>query len=489
MPTISVNNQVSPRVVTVAAPDVEITIQELVDLLRAWEESPENMDDPQIISAAGKEALGGSVFVGITATLLDAVLEFEARYTKLDTAVVTTGDVNGQSLTDSGSDFVTPDVSRGDLIVNVTDGSYATVVARVSGTQLTTTQLIGGGDNQYDISDAIDIFDVVQCNVSGGNLVAVDNVGSDIDPILPSFGTQVVRTSSSSATLQELQDIQYASFNGGVWVDLGNITGNAASGTTFPSGTERQPVDNMADALSIAQTRGFLAFYILGDATVDSSHDYTGYRIIGQGQNLSTITLSAGATFADFAIRNATVTGTLDGEAHVEDCIIDSLTYLSGVIENCILTTNTITLGGGATAHFINCASGVPGLGTPTINMGGSGQALALRNYNGGITLENKTGSDAVSIDLNSGQVVLAATVTAGTVVCRGVGNLTDNSAGATVVNRMLDASDLQLARKLLSNKAVITSDGLSTTIYDDDGVTVLHQFTHTTDKLTRTPV
>jgi hypothetical protein len=65
--------------------------------------------------------------------------------------------------------------------------------------------------------------------------------------------------------------------------------------------------------------------------------------------------------------------------------------------------------------------------------MGGSGQALALRNYNGGIKLTNKTGPEAVSIDLNSGQIILENTVTNGEIVCRGIGKLTDNSNGATV--------------------------------------------------------
>jgi hypothetical protein len=61
-----------------------------------------------------------------------------------------------------------------------------------------------------------------------------------------------------------------------------------------------------------------------------------------------------------------------------------------------------------------------------------------MRNYNGGIELTNKTGSDSVSIDLNSGHIRLASSVTNGTIVCRGVGKLTDNSAGATVNNELL---------------------------------------------------
>jgi hypothetical protein len=62
------------------------------------------------------------------------------------------------------------------------------------------------------------------------------------------------------------------------------------------------------------------------------------------------------------------------------------------------------------------------------------------------VRLLNKTGSAPVSIDLNSGQVVLESTVTAGEVVIRGIGKLTDNSQGATV-----KAGDLIQGSKLLT--------------------------------------
>jgi hypothetical protein len=76
---ITVDWRVSPRIITVASPSTEVTIQDLVDTLRGFEDDLVNMSYLQIISAAGKENLGGGVLVGITATLLDALLEFEAR--------------------------------------------------------------------------------------------------------------------------------------------------------------------------------------------------------------------------------------------------------------------------------------------------------------------------------------------------------------------------------------------------------------------------
>lgn len=452
MPTLTIDTQVTPRIITVDAPDTAITIQELVDLLRDWEDTSVQADDDQIISAAGKEPLGGGVTVGITATLQNAQLAFEERVTPLETGTVTTANGSGTTLIDNTATFQTNNVGRGDLVYNTTDGSQCTVISVDSETQLTTTVLVGGTDNDYDISDAYSVYDVVQCDISGGNLVAVDDVGADIDVVFPTFGTQIVRTSSSSATLQELQDIQFASFAGGVWID----TVNGTSGTAFPAGTERQPVDNFTDGLSIASTRGFNRLFVVGDATVDTGLNYTDFVFVGQGKNLSVLTVTAAANVTNCSFIDAEVTGTLDGDSRIEDSVIEDLTFVSGVIERCLLNPGTVTLGGSATAHFIDCASGVPGVSTPIIDCGGSGQALALRNYNGGVELRNKTGSDAVSIDLASGQVVLnSASVTGtGTIVVRGVGKLVDETgapintgtwnATVPVINELVEGTNLK---------------------------------------------
>jgi hypothetical protein len=208
---------------------------------------------------------------------------------------------------------------------------------------------------------------------------------------------------------------------------------SAYSGTTFPTGTPLQPVNNMTDALSIASSRGFRTFYIAGDITLGSSIDFDESIFVGESPSKSKITINTTADVENCEFYDAEITGTLDGGNVLKNCLISTLNYVNGYIEQCILNSATITLGGSATAHFLDCWSGVVGAATPTIDMGGSGQGLGLRNYNGGIKLENKSGADKVSIDLNSGQVVLDSTVTAGDIVVRGIGRITDNSVGATV--------------------------------------------------------
>lgn len=122
---VIVNWNSSPRVITVLAPSSTISIQDLLDTCREAEDDLPNLVYSSLASAAGKENLGGGVSVGITLTLLNAVLAFEARV---------------------GPTYV-------------------------------------------------------QCRVGGGNLVAIDEFGSDLSPIAPTAFTQVLTTASSSATI------------------------------------------------------------------------------------------------------------------------------------------------------------------------------------------------------------------------------------------------------------------------------------------------
>jgi hypothetical protein len=205
---VSVAWQTSPRVISVAAPSTTITVQDLYDTLRDIEQQIPNLIYPVLVSAGGKETLGPGRFVGVSATLLDAVLEFEARYTKNETGTVTTADPDGVTLDDSAATFVTNGVAQGDLIHNETDDSWSTVVKVGSETQIVGRPLSGGTDDDYDFGDVYSIYDVVRCDVNSGNLVAVDSAGDPADAISQTFGTHVtIEQSTSPALLGISQEI------------------------------------------------------------------------------------------------------------------------------------------------------------------------------------------------------------------------------------------------------------------------------------------
>ncbi|MHA2063210.1 MAG: hypothetical protein ACXABY_02395 [Candidatus Thorarchaeota archaeon] len=300
----------------------------------------------------------------------------------------------------------------------------------------------------------------VSCTGANHNIADVKNAN------------QVSLLVNNAAGLISNEAIEFSSFEGAVHID----TANGSSGTTFPVGTPQEPVNNWTDAIQICTNRGLTAIHAVGDLTVSSGVDLTGFRLSGDGMSLSTITLDAGATLNDLELMDATITGVLGSDVHITNCLLSTLTISGGHVHRCILDDVTITLAGNAPTHFLSCWSGVPGAGTPVIDLGGSGQDLAIRAYSGGIKLINKSGAgDSVSADLLSGHLNLDSTITAGTVVCRGVGKITDSSVGATINTDGLmseDAGVLSLIRMLLDNEQNIEDVGgeLFLKTYDDEG-------------------
>ncbi len=199
--TISVRPELDPRIVRVPIADgTEIMMQTLVDQLRDWEDEPSNMSYPLLIKADGKTDLGGGIFTGITAILQNAQIEFEERITPVSTGTVTAGG-GSSTLTDSGATFQADGVVRGAWVVNFTDQSVCTVRTVDSENQLTTTSLVEGSGNTFEISDNYKIWNIIQVEASGGNAVAIDDLGATISSVYTSFGTQVVRTEAVSSSI------------------------------------------------------------------------------------------------------------------------------------------------------------------------------------------------------------------------------------------------------------------------------------------------
>lgn len=207
---VVVNFAPSPRIAEIAAPSVEIIMQDVVDTLRVLEDDFIGMSSEKLLDASGKQDLGGGVLVGITVALQDTQLAFEGRTTPAETGTVTTGSgtASGKPLrytfVDTAADFVTANVQRGSLVINYTDNSIAEVYRVISATELETKVLVNGIGNTYDISDVYHVHNITQVRAIGGNLTAVDSNGDPLaSGVLPTAFTQVLVQASSSATLLE----------------------------------------------------------------------------------------------------------------------------------------------------------------------------------------------------------------------------------------------------------------------------------------------
>ena len=462
----------SPRIAEVALPSTELAAQDLHDTFKSdtlqaseADDSLDNMDDDPLIDSAGKESLGGGTNVGITSTLENTQIAFGR------TAPITSGTVTTASalfLTDSSATFITDGVERGDWVINWTDKCVTEIVQVDSETVLECRPLSGGTNDTFSLNDEYTVWDVEEAQLLGGNIVALDDADQEINPLFTSFGRFCTRTSAASATLQEQADIEYSSFGGGVTVDvLSSFTG-----TGFPNGTPRAPVNNMADALLIANERGFKKFFIIGDITLnDSAIDLSSKQFVGESITSTQITIDPAAVVNDCVYEFATVTGTLDGESTIRSSNIVSLNVINGIVRECGIEAGTITLGGGKLAEFLDCISVVAGSSTPIIDMGGSGQPMLMRRYSGGVKLINKSGADPVSIDLSGGQIILDDTVTNGEIVMRGTGTWTNRetyAGGADIKNQLIDGNLVQLLdRSAYSERVTVdTVSGQSGTVF-----------------------
>ena len=117
---VTVDWSVSPRIIEIAAPSINIIAQDLYDTLAELQAQVHNQIYPIIISAGGKSPLGGGIFTAVTNELLDAKIKFEDRPGPSTVfCTITGGNVSNPTLALEPSTFVYA------VIVNETGGVVA----------------------------------------------------------------------------------------------------------------------------------------------------------------------------------------------------------------------------------------------------------------------------------------------------------------------------------------------------------------------------
>jgi hypothetical protein len=449
---ITVYPNLDPRIVVVEAPQSEASVQDVVNAIRAWEDSIEGHLYEPLIDAAGKEDLGGSVSVGITATLQNAKLRFAARPEALSIGSATSADSNGQILTDTAADFIADGVYPGCTVINTTTYAQETIITVTTNT-LTTFFLQSGSRQDWQIGDNYRVYPNELCTISGGNLVAVDQARTPIDPVFQAPNINVVRSSASSATTTDLEAIQYASYQNAVWIDVTSST----VGTEYDAGTRENPVNNLNDAVAIANERGFKRLQILESMTLDSGTDIEGFEIVGQSQVNTAIIMDPNAQCYEVTIRDCQISGTLDGGTYIKNCIVGDLYYVNGHIHNSGIE-GTIYLEGSEDALIANCyqSSGA----TCVVDLGGTGQNLTVVNFTGRIQLENGVSpTNVAAIAFESGQLIIDSTITSGMVIVSGIGAVTNNGTPT-----------------MLSTDGLMSKETIATAVWDEpiDAHTIL---------------
>tara|TARA_R110000772_G_C13310282_1_gene440276 strand:+ start:13120 stop:14589 length:1470 start_codon:yes stop_codon:yes gene_type:complete len=476
---ITVYPNYSPRVIQVDSPQTSASVQELIDAIRDWEDSITGQYYDFLISAAGKELLGGGVSVGITATLENAQIYFEARSVAVDsTKLVTTASSNGRLVISSTSTFISDGILRGDTIINDTTMAMQTVLTIDSETQLTCLPLTGGSRQDWQIGDSIYSYNQVQGSVSGGNMVAVDSVGAELAPILEAPMVQVVRTAASSATATSQESLEFGLFAGGVaWKpsSLWTIASPPASGVV---GTREYPLNNMTDVATLLDTKGLTSIWLMEDATltgIDISNK--NYHFVGDNPFI-TLTVDPSADATGAAMEHLSLQGELDGVNTVVDCWVKVVTGVSGIFQRCGFYSDCTMIGA---TSILDCYSFVAGTGQPQFYLAAmAGASLQVRNWSGSFSINGSVGGTH-SIHMTGGRFHAQADNTGGTFSIRGNYSNAPNDlsqVGCTISDESDTTLQLREIYKVMgldaSDPVVASGDGVATKTLVVGGYTVV---------------
>jgi len=265
-------------------------------------------------------------------------------------------------------------------------------------------------------------------------------------------------TSSAGRRLRQVE----ADYIGSIWIDTVNGTAGAVD---YTNGLPDNPVNNIADANTLAASLGFSRFIVTPGSSITFAASQTSQKFEGVGWTAAL----GGQDFSNTEITGASVSGIATsptGDIQLRDCDINTTTLGTAHLHKCILHT-TLTLSAAGNYLLLGCMSGVAGSNTPAIDFGAAvgNTNLNMRHYSGGIQIDNKdtTGTDNMSLEGN-GQLSVAAS-SGGNISVRGNFKVT-NTGGATISydDTTSEVSELQVAH---------TNGNLGSNVDKVNGVTI----------------
>lgn len=275
-----------------------------------------------------------------------------------------------------------------------------------------------------------EVIRAIHADVTGLNGATVDSIADGVWDEVLTGGTHNV-TNSAGRRLRALQDFAGYAL-GAIWIDT---VGGTAGTTDFENGTVNNPVDTLADAITLSTSLNITRFMVAAGSSITLASAATNYEFMGQNWTLA----FGGQSIANAKINGATVSGTFTGTTGIlEDCIINAITGPGITMRRCFFNDITMTADGAGDWFLNDCKSRVAGSGSPNFDFGAlvGNTGLSMRNYSGGIELENfgDTGTDTASIEGNGNIIINVNSGTAnGTLVIRGNFDFTNNGSTTNI--------------------------------------------------------
>lgn len=223
----------------------------------------------------------------------------------------------------------------------------------------------------------------------------------------------------------------YTVYQDGIYIDTINGQAGVDIGV---NGIQGNPVDNIADAFTIANTVGVRIFTVNTGSTLVLDRNVERWLFKGLNADIDLNGFDVdGCQFFSFAVTG--IATSASGRPLFKECAMEDVTLPACVLLQCgIIGPVTFSTPNGF--YLIDhCSSAVPGAAaTPIFIMSQDGIMLNIRHWSGGIEFQNMQTNVVSSVE-GWGQVILNANCTGGNIAIRGDFNLTNDTAGAVIIN------------------------------------------------------
>ena len=175
-----------------------------------------------------------------------------------------------------------------------------------------------------------------------------------------------IKPSNAETVQLNSEAIVFSSFQGAVWIDVTSPYSDKGS-ATLPNGNTERPVNSIQLATQVATERGFNDIQVVGDCTLGLGDDVRNMHIMGTSHINSALVVGADALCLNTRFSRFDLTGTLDGNSEITDCIVRDLEYFNGHVHDSYLA-GVIKLKGDYQANISNCKV-LDVLDPPTIDL------------------------------------------------------------------------------------------------------------------------
>jgi len=237
--------------------------------------------------------------------------------------------------------------------------------------------------------------------------------------------------------------VQSQTFDNGVYLDVAS----SYSGTGNLNGGRHRPVNNLADALVIADANNASTIHLSGTLTLDRT--VSGYEFISWHNGK--IDLNGQLNIAT-RFRNLEIYGANAGLGLYYDCRIKNVTTFGGVCNECsFMPTTAITMNTTFELVCYDCHNQTNGDVSVIFDMSVAGSHLHMYKFSGPIQIINSTDvTTHAEIDFVSGTFDIATSCIAGSFTALGNVNIIHTQTGTEVVQRAGKLANQQETNNLI---------------------------------------